>query len=208
MTNCPNCGAEARDENAIFCHTCGARLDGKPCDEPSVPDRPYDESEPIEIGNCETIITDDTKSNENKDKETSDVLPDATPEAEEDNTFGILAYLGPLVFIPLFAKPKSKFMQYHARQGLTLLAVEAVTAIISTLLLLIKTKTTETLFGIPYEIAATPWWTQMFAHIFAAAILLLIVIGIVRVETKQMKPLPLIGKLDIIALFEKKKKAN
>ena len=37
-----------------------------------------------------------------------------------NKAMGILAYFGPLVFIPMFAAKESKFARFHANQGLTL----------------------------------------------------------------------------------------
>ena len=34
---------------------------------------------------------------------------------------GYLCYLGPLLLIPLLARPKSRFLRYHCNQGLLLL---------------------------------------------------------------------------------------
>lgn len=37
---------------------------------------------------------------------------------ENDKLMGILAYVGILVIVPLFAGGNSKFVKYHANQGL------------------------------------------------------------------------------------------
>ena len=39
---------------------------------------------------------------------------------ENDKIMGILAYVGILVVVPLFAGGNSKFVKYHANQGLVL----------------------------------------------------------------------------------------
>lgn len=45
---------------------------------------------------------------------------------DSDKTMGILSYIGPLALIPYFAAKDSKFVRFHARQGLALAIIEVV----------------------------------------------------------------------------------
>ncbi|MCK9361621.1 hypothetical protein M0Q28_05385 [Patescibacteria group bacterium] len=52
-------------------------------------------------------------------------------DAEDNRWMAALSYLGILCLIPLLAKKDSKFVQEHAKQGLVLLFVEIMFAILS-----------------------------------------------------------------------------
>ena len=48
-----------------------------------------------------------------------------TKDAQDNKAMGILAYLGILVLVPIFAAKESPFARFHANQGLVLLIAEA-----------------------------------------------------------------------------------
>lgn len=118
--------------------------------------------------------------------------PDTTAEFANDDiqqnkAMGILAYLGPLVLIPIFAAKGSKFARYHSNQGLILclacIAYSIVTSIISGILLAIS------------------WRLYFFSSIFSLVslvFLVLAVIGIVNVSNGKAKELPIIGKFKLL----------
>ena len=47
-------------------------------------------------------------------------------DVEENAVMAALSYIWILCFVPLFLKKKSKFAQFHAKQGLLLFAVEII----------------------------------------------------------------------------------
>lgn len=120
-------------------------------------------------------------------------------DAQSNKAMGILAYFGILFLIPLFAAKESKFAQFHARQGLTnfvfIVAYEIVVAIINAILRATVTWSTLGLYGI---ISGLLGFLSLFFVVLA-------IIGIVNAAKGECKELPLIGKIDFIAMFSKKK---
>lgn len=105
---------------------------------------------------------------------------DTTSEySEEDITsnkaMGILAYLGILVLIPIFAAKESKFARFHANQGLVLVIVEVILSILS---------------GIPFI-----GWIFGLVSIVC---LVFAILGIVNVCNGKAKELPIIGKFKLL----------
>ncbi|MCX6804669.1 MAG: hypothetical protein NT111_01465 [Patescibacteria group bacterium] len=95
---------------------------------------------------------------------------------ENDKIMGVLAYVGILVVIPLFAGGNSKFVKYHANQGLVLFIAMVLTNI---------------LWVIPFL-----GWVA--APAVGLLILVLAIMGIINVVNNEMKPLPLIGGIKLI----------
>lgn len=109
--------------------------------------------------------------------------PAAAPAAEAapedisaDKLMGVLAYLGILVLIPLFAAKDSKFARFHVNQGLILFICSLVIFTIGKL--------------IP-GLSAIIWILDLVVFVFA-------IIGIVNVVNGKTAELPLIGKFRII----------
>ncbi|MBP5294957.1 MAG: hypothetical protein J6Y95_04475 [Lachnospiraceae bacterium] len=128
---------------------------------------------------AEETKAEETKAEETKAEETKkeEAAKDPKSDAEENKAFGILAYIGILVLVPILAAPNSKFARYHANQGLILLIVGVVLSIIGALLNLI------------------PYVGWIFMLLFEAAWVILMVLGIVNAAKGEQKPLPVIGNL-------------
>ena len=62
----------------------------------------------------------------------------------QNKVMAIFAYLGPLVFIPLFAAKQSKYAHFHAVQGFTLFIIEAIAFLLCPILVVFN------VFGIIY----------------------------------------------------------
>jgi len=81
----------------------------------------------------ENMVNDDKKI-ETKVKEVFDKIMDTKDSTEsydkkdiENNKFlSVLSYFGPLAFIPFFVGKESKFVQFHAKQGINLFIVELI----------------------------------------------------------------------------------
>lgn len=99
---------------------------------------------------------------------------------------GVLAYLGILVLIPIFAAKESPFARYHANQGLTLCIIEVAWGIVSAILSAIFVAVYVP--GILTVLSIIGW-------LLSIGFLALAIIGIVNVCNKQMKPLPVIGEM-------------
>jgi len=97
-------------------------------------------------------------------------------DVEQNKVMAVLAYI--IFFIPLLAARDSRFAMYHANQGflvfLTALAVNVVGTIIP-------------IIG---------WF--IIVPLGNLLVLVLDIIGIINAANGQMKPLPLIGKIEII----------
>lgn len=113
-----------------------------------------------------------------------DKKPAAAPAAGSDNDklMGILAYLGILVIIPIAAGGNSKFVKYHANQGLVNLLFGVAIFILNMVLAFIP------FLGL---ITLITWVLYFVPTVFA-------ILGIINVVNNQMKPLPLIGGITLI----------
>jgi uncharacterized membrane protein len=109
--------------------------------------------------------------------------PGASPaqDAQTNKAYAVLAYLGPLVLVPLLAAKDSAFARFHARQGLTLLVSWIALQILNRLCYLIG-------FG------PGTWITSLAS----VGLLVLAVLGIVNACQGQLKKLPLIGDFRFI----------
>ena len=109
-----------------------------------------------------------------------------TEDAPDCNKwFGVLAYLGPVLFVPMFVKKDSKFAQFHVRQGFNLLIFWIATILLRYTIGLIP-------YVGKYFFVPVIWVAQI-------AILVLSIIGIVNALRGKMNPLPWFGdKLDLL----------
>ncbi|MBD5128405.1 MAG: DUF4870 domain-containing protein [Ruminococcaceae bacterium] len=97
-------------------------------------------------------------------------------EDSNDKLFGILSYIGILWLVGLLAG-KTEFAKFHANQGLVLFIAGVVIGAVS-------------------AIPIIGWF--VVAPVGSIATLVFAIIGIVNAAQGQMKPLPLIGKFQII----------
>lgn len=113
--------------------------------------------------------------------------PVDSQDVEKNKVMAILAYLGILVLIPIFAAKDSKFARYHANQGLVLLLVSVV-------------------YWVAYEIVSTIILSISWRLYFLISLLALVgivfavlaIIGIINAANGQCKPLPVIGKFQLL----------
>ena len=56
-------------------------------------------------------------------------------DINQNKVMAIFAYIGPLVFVPMFAAKQSKFAHYHTVQGFTLFVLEAIVGTLSGILI-------------------------------------------------------------------------
>lgn len=107
-------------------------------------------------------------------------MPEGKKTSDNDKLMGVLAYLGVLVIIPIVAGGDSKFVKYHANQGLVNLLF-AVALFIAGFVLTM---------AIPF--IALFFWVLYFAPTVFA------ILGIINVINGEQKPLPLIGGITLI----------
>lgn len=127
--------------------------------------------------------------------EAKQAVPLESNDIADNKAISILSYLGPLVFIPLFARKNSPFAQFHAKQGVTLLALNILCTIVNSLLGMIQF-TRGSLFG--GFATYVPWYIQTVRYSLSACVIALAVFGIIHVARGQKKPLPVIGWIKIV----------
>ncbi len=143
MQYCKHCGKPMED-NARFCTACGAK------NEPTVQ----------EAFQKATNMQDTTAAYDEND-------------IQKNKVMAVMAYLGILVLIPIFAAKQSPFARFHANQGLVLFIASVI----------VETVTR---------------FTSDWVGLLALALFVLRVIGIVWAIQGKAKELPLIGALHII----------
>ncbi|MBQ1536112.1 MAG: hypothetical protein IIZ62_05735 [Ruminococcus sp.] len=163
MAYCHVCGEHVAD-NAPNCPKCGA---------------PLNQGSSANGSSAQQNVNDFV----NKLNNTADYSNQMDPSDVNDNkAMAVLAYLGLLVFIPIFAAPQSKFARYHSSQGLTLFIFEAVYWVLMTILS--KTIGLIPVFG---TIIVSP------CGLIGIVWLVLMICGIVNAVNGKAKDLPVIG---------------
>ena len=132
---------------------------------------------------------------------TADTTAEFDPKDISDNKgISILSYLGPLVFIPMFAKKDSKYARFHANQGLTMFITYAGYSVVQSILLAILRK----IFPWNYNYGLVGGRGFIFNALSTILSLLWIpitviaIIGIVNAASGKAKELPLIGKIKFL----------
>ena len=110
-------------------------------------------------------------------------------DTQNDKLMGVLAYLGILVLIPIFAAKDSKFARFHANQGLILCIIAVAWGILISIISGIL------IFSLAFGIVAI---LNILSGLVWIGVLVLIILGIVNVCNGQEKELPIIGKYKIL----------
>ena len=167
MVICSKCGAECA-EDAKVCSVCGAELGNNQGD-----------------GANKTAPSDDIENTIHQILDTPDTTECYDKKDIDDNkAFSILAYIGFLVFVPMFAAKGSKFARFHTNQGLILLICEVAASILSSVFWVIPYmgRVLSLLIGLPIYLVTVAF----------------MVIGIVNAAKGKAKELPFIGQVKII----------
>ncbi|MDR0841205.1 MAG: zinc-ribbon domain-containing protein [Christensenellaceae bacterium] len=109
-------------------------------------------------------------------------------DAEENKAMGILAYIGILVLIPLFAAKNSPFARYHSNQGLVMCIAAIAYSIAQAILTAIFTAISWTLGSL----------IGTLLSIASLAFLALMILGIINAAKGETKPLPVIGGIQLL----------
>lgn len=169
MAFCRSCGSKL-DDNATFCPNCGA---------------------PVENANTANNGADGAKSNVgndisdalNKLNDTADTTTEYDKQDIDNNLLmGILCYISILVFIPIFAAKDSRYVRFHANQGLVLFIAEIVWYIASSILKFI---------------IRLSFFAKLLSFLNIVFVILA-VLGIVNVVNGKAKELPVIGSIRIL----------
>lgn len=175
MKFCGSCG-EKIIEKSNYCNKCGEKISKKI------------KKENITSKVEEILDTPNTTKSFNK------------KDIENNKVLAAISYIGILVLIPYFNQKDSKFVKFHANQGMNLLILWIVYYVFYGLVSSFKINTTcMAWFG--YEVGnycqVTPWWIIFPLNILGIGIFALVVIGISNVINGKAKELPLIGHIRI-----------
>ncbi len=168
MKSCVKCGTQLED-NVKLCPDCGTST----------------EMTENQASTNNTINMSDVFMNIANTADTTEQFNKA--DIDGNKTMAILAYIGPLVFIPIFAAKDSKFARYHANQGLLLLIISVLYGIISGI--------------ISFVALAISWRLFFISGIFGFISLVLVVplvLGIINAASGKAKELPIIGKFRLL----------
>ena len=174
MAYCGKCGTKV-DENVKFCPSCG-----NPMEAPA----PEQQAQQTQQNTAQTDFS-AKFANLNNTADTTAEFDQA--DITNNKAMGILAYLGPLVFIPMFAAKGSKFARFHANQGLTLFIACGAWSIVYSIL--------------NWIILAISWRLYFISSIIglcSLVFLVLAVLGIVNAANGRAKELPVIGKFKFL----------
>ncbi len=108
-------------------------------------------------------------------------------DADKNKIFGILAYLGILCLVPIFAAKESPFAKYHANQGLVLFLLEIIIWIV--------------LFVVNIILAMLPGFLGFLSVVFGLFYLVplvLLILGVVNAAAGKCVPLPVIGGIKLL----------
>lgn len=167
MAFCPVCGEQVAD-SAPSCPKCGAPLGDQKNAQ----------------GNTQQAVNDFVSSLNNTADYSSQM--DAN-DVEQNKVMAVLAYIGILVFIPIFAAPQSKFARFHSNQGLTLFIFEVAYGLIMTVL-------GATVGRIPVAGGIVLAVCGLVGLVW----LILMICGIVNAVNGKAKELPVIGNLKFL----------
>ena len=172
MTYCGKCGAQVQD-GVKFCQGCGAEIiQAQPQQaQPAAQAPQNDFSQKLQNFNNTADTTAEFDAN----------------DIANNKVMAVLAYLGILVLIPIFAAKQSKFARYHANQGLVLciaaIAYSIVYGILSSIILAISWRL---------------YFITSILSLVSIVFFILCVIGIINAAGGKAKELPLIGKFKIL----------
>lgn len=170
MAFCGKCGAQV-NEGVKFCPSCGASTE--------IP-----KEEPTQQTGQQTDFSAKIAGLNNTADNTAQF--DAQ-DIQNNKAMAILAYIGILVLIPLFAAKESKFARYHTNQGLVLYIAEIAYSIASAIL-------SSVIFAISWRL----YFLVSIIALVSLVFLVLLIIGIMNAANGRAKELPIIGKFKIL----------
>ncbi len=110
-----------------------------------------------------------------------------TEDVNNNKVYGVLAYIGFLFLIPLFAAKDSQYAKFHTNQGLVLFLAEIV--------LNVAVRIVNLLLGMTIVLLPLTWLLNVAVGIVS---LVFMILGIVNACSGEPKTLPLIGNITIL----------
>ena len=113
-----------------------------------------------------------------------------TEDVNGNKVFGILAYIGILFLVPLFAAKDSQYARFHTNQGLVLFIAEVILNIAAKIVIGIFSVASLGLLAVPISIVL-----NLVVWAFSVGFMIL---GIVNACSGESKVIPVIGKITIL----------
>lgn len=181
---CEKCGSPLNGEK--FCPNCGAPVAASSAPAPA-PQAPYAPQAPQA-----------PQAPYAPQAPAAPQSPSDAKDAADNKVMGILAYLGILVLVPIFAAKNSPFAKFHSNQGLNLCIIGVALWLLN-MLISWATTTTKYVWGIPYPDHSWLYYIWAFIYFIACIFLLVLAImGIVNAAKGEKKELPIIGKFQLL----------
>lgn len=187
MAFCPNCGAQT-NEGASFCPSCGRQIGGNQQQQESA--RQTDQQQGYQQPQNDQQAY-QQQGYQQQGYQQQNYAYTANPEAgyadpediARNKGMAVLAYLGLLVLIPIFAAKDSRYARFHCNQGLVLLICGIVIGAAAFILGLIP------YVGIVLAVVL---------NLCNVAVFVFEILGIINAATGKMRELPLIGRFVIL----------
>ncbi len=185
MPFCAQCGAENKGESR-FCYNCGTQVapaQDSGAQQPAGQQQPQHQQSGYQSNYQQS-------SYQAYQQPERTYAPDGEARSLGVGAVSVLAYYGILFFVPLVAYKDSKFARFHAGQGLNVLLFSIGYSIVSGIL-------TAIFSAISFGLGAAIGGLLSLGGIFFFVVMIM---GIVNVCKGEMKPLPVIGNIQIIKL--------
>ncbi|MEA4969860.1 MAG: zinc-ribbon domain-containing protein [Candidatus Pelethousia sp.] len=180
MVHCTNCGTQI-EAGSRFCPSCGAAAPQSTTNSYQSGQSAYQSASNAYQGASNTYQP--------------PVMRDSSDSADAQNNkvMGLLAYLGILVLVPIFAAKESRFARFHANQGLVLLIAEIAFSIIYSIV-------TSILANLLFSTGSFGVWGVLstLLSLLSLVFFVLAIIGIINALNGKKKELPIIGKITIL----------
>lgn len=117
------------------------------------------------------------------------IIQEIPNQNDQSNTilFSILSYIGILWLIPLLVEKNDKVVRFHVNQGIVLFIFDIIGSIAVGIL-----------SAIFVFIPVISFLGVVIASLFGILCFVLMIIGIVNAANKSEKPLPIIGKFQVL----------
>ena len=197
MAFCGNCGTQVAD-GVKFCPTCGTAMQAAPAREqqrevmnPVTPPpaetggmQPRERTDQEKLAQATSTVDAMAKKLGDTADETAQYDP---KDIEANKVMALLAYLGILVIVPLFAAKDSKYARFHSNQGLVLCIAAIVYGVVYSIL-------SGIILAISWRLAFVVSLIGLVGVVFAV----LCIIGIINALNGRAKELPIIGKYRLL----------
>lgn len=208
MAFCNKCGASI-PEGASFCNACGTPVVNEESSNQQTNEQNFSKNQnnsSQQDNSGPSFHSSGAQNSFNNAMNFVNNTEDSTSQFNSDDILqnkGIAAisYLGILFFIPLVAKPESKFARYHSNQGLCLLIFGVILNIINGIIgTIIKSifVSEYVIFGYTQPSGIAYLLTGILSLLIAVICLVFVITGFMNALNGKAKELPLIGKFKLI----------